>query len=239
MNDQMHTEPHDGPSDRRDVLIGRIIDGEATGQDWAEFRQLVGQLAGDDQSVFAEIAELQDLRRRTMDIVEQAGDLADTVSLPAHMHPRVSPARRLHIAGVWGGWAMAAMVALAWSVGLRPGDPVLFSDSNGSRAGLGTGTLGSAGEALQTYLDLGKQSGSVIGELPSGIVLDKQPTADGLGYEVLYIRPIVERVIVRDVYQQIKTESGQVRIVPAPIAPATQTTPTPTPASASPRPLAW
>lgn len=233
MNDHTHHEPND----RRDVLIGRIIDGEATGQDWAEFRQIVGQIGGDDQSVFAEIAELQDLRRRTMDIVEQAGDLADTVGLPVHMHPRVSPARRLRAAGVWGGWAMAAMVALAWTLGLRPGDPILFSGSNGSRAGLGAGVIDSAGEALQKYLDLGKQSGSVIGELPSGIVLGKEPLSDGSGYEVLYIRPIVERVIVRDVYRQVQTESGQIQIVPAPIAPAVQTAPAQTPSA--PRPLAW
>ena len=115
MNDQLHPEPND----RRDVLIGRIIDGEATGQDWAEFRQL----AGDDESVFAEIAELQDLRKRTIDIVEQVGDLADTIELPVHMHPKASPAHRLRTAGVWGGWAVAGQYQGCRSVIVRDIDP--------------------------------------------------------------------------------------------------------------------
>jgi len=226
MNDQLHQEPND----RRGVLIGRIIDGEATGQDWAEFRQI----AGDDESVFAEIAELQDLRKRTIDIVEHAGDLADTVELPVHMHPKSSPAQRLRFAGVWGGWAAAALVAVAWSVGLRPGDPLIFNSQEGHQAGIASNVVNTAGDALQKYLDLGKESGSVIGEMPSGIVLDKQPLIDGSGYEVVYIRPIIERVVVRDVYQQVETESGQVQIVPAKI------TPTLPPASPSaPEPLAW
>ena len=227
MSDQLHPEPND----RRDVLIGRIIDGEASGQDWAEFRQI----AGDDQAVFAEIAELQDLRKRTLEIVDDAGNIAETVDLPMHMHPKASPAHRLRTAGVWGGWAVAAMVAIAWSIGLRPGDPLIFGDQNNAQAGLGNGVISSAGEALQKYLDLGKESGSVIGEMPSGIILDRQPLTDGSGYEVLYIRPIIERVVVRDgdVYRQIQTESGQTQIVPAPITPVS-------PASLStPQPLAW
>lgn len=227
MNDQLHPEP----SDRRDVLIGRIIDGEASGQDWAEFRQI----AGDDQAVFAEIAELQDLRKRTLEIVDDAGNIADTIDLPMHMHPKASPAHRLRTAGVWGGWAVAAMVAIAWSIGLRPGDPLIFGDQNNAQASLGGGVIGSAGEALQKYLDLGKESGSVIGEMPSGIILDRQPLADGSGYEVLYIRPIIERVVVRDsdVYRQIQTESGQTQIVPAPITPVSPASPS------TPQPLAW
>lgn len=231
MNDQLHPEPND----RRDVLIGRIIDGEATGQDWAEFRQI----AGDDESVFAEIAELQDLRKRTIDIVDHAGDAADTIELPVHLHPKASPAHRLKVAGVWGGWAVAAMVAIAWSIGLRPGDPIIFSDQGASQAGLGANVINTAGEALQKYLDLGKESGSVIGEMPSGIVLDKRTLSDGSGYEVLYIRPIIERVVVRDVYQQIQTESGQVQIVPAKITPAPSTPVFPPANPSAPEPLAW
>ncbi len=227
MSDQLHPEP----SDRRDVLIGRIIDGEASGQDWAEFRQI----AGDDQAVFAEIAELQDLRKRTLEIVDDAGNIADTIELPMHMHPKASPAHRLRTAGVWGGWAVAAMVAIAWSIGLRPGDPLIFGEQGNAQAGLGSGIINTAGEAFQKYLDLGKESGSVIGEMPNGIILDKRPLADGSGYEVLYIRPIIERVVVSDgdVYRQIQTESGQTQIIPAPITPTTPASPS------TPQPLAW
>lgn len=214
----MNDRPDHEPADRRDVLIGRIIDGEASGQDWAEFRQI----AAGDQSVFAEIAELQDLRRRTMDLVDEAGQLAEAIDLPVYMHSRISPTSRLRTAGFWGGWAAAAAVALAWSTGLRPGDPVIFGDHAANQASLGQGVIRTAGDAFQRYLDLGKESGSVIGEMPSGIVLDKQPLNDGSGYEVLYIRPIIERIVVRDVYRQVQTESGRIQIVPASITPPTQ-----------------
>jgi len=211
MSDQLLPES----SDRRDVLIGRVVDGEADSQDWAEIREL----AGDDQSVFAEIAQLQDLRRDTIEMVEGAGDVADTVELPLYAHPKATPAGRLRFAGVWGGWAVAAMVAIAWSVGLRPGDPLFVGDLNADmQAGnLGGGVIQTAGDALQQYLDLGKASGMVVGELPSGIVLEKQPLADGSGYEVLYIRPIIERATVHNVFREIQVESGKMQIVPAQI----------------------
>ena len=208
MNDQLQPKP----SDRRDVLIGRVVDGEASSQDWAEIREL----AGDDQSIFAEIAELQDLRRDTMEMVDEVGDLAEGVELPLYMHPKSSPAGRLKFAGVWGGWAVAAMVAVAWSIGLRPGDPLLVGDLNqGTQTGsLGGSVIQTAGDALQQYLDLGKESGEVVGELPSGIVLEKTPLSDGSGYEVLYIRPIIERAVVHNVFREVQTESGQMKIVP-------------------------
>jgi len=211
MNDQLRPEP----CDRRGVLIGRVVDGEASSQDWAEIREL----AGDDQSVFAEIAELQDIRRDTIEMVDEVGDIADTVELPLYMHPKATPAGRLKFAGVWGGWAVAAMVAVAWSVGLRPGDPLIVGDlNNGAQTGsLGGSVINTAGEAMQRYLDLGKESGTVVGELPSGIVLEKVPLADGSGYEVLYIRPIIERTIVHNVFRQVRGESGQMQIVPAKI----------------------
>ncbi len=216
MNDQLQPKP----SDRRDVLIGRVVDGEATSQDWAEIREL----AGDDQSVFAEIAELQDLRRDTMEMVEEVGDVADTVELPLYMHPKTSPTRRLKFAGVWGGWAVAAMVAIAWSIGLRPGDPILIGDLNsGTQTGSPGGkVINTAGDALQQYLDLGKESGEVVGELPSGIVLEKTPLTDGSGYEVLYIRPIIERAVVYNVFREVQTETGERQIVPAQMPENTQ-----------------
>lgn len=209
MNDQVRPEP----TDRRDILIGRVVDGEATSQDWEEIREL----AGDDQTVFAEIAELQELRRQTIEHVEEAGDIASRVELPSHLHPKVTPAGRMSFVGVWGGWAVAALVAVAWSIGLRPGDPLIVGDAN---SGTMTGNLGgavatNASEALQQYLDMGKESGTVIGELPSGIVLEKHPLADGSGYEVLYIRPIIERATVHNVFREVQTESGKSQIVPA------------------------
>lgn len=221
MNDQERPEP----TDRRDVLIGRVVDGEATNQDWNEIREI----AGDDERVFAEIADLQALRRETIGYVDEAGDLAERVALPTHLHPKMTPAGRMRFVGVWGGWAVAALVAVAWSIGLRPGDPLIVGEPN---TGAMTGNLGgpavlSAGDALQQYLDLGKESGTVVGELPSGIVLEKRPLADGTGYEVLYIRPIIERATVHNVFREVQTESGKTQIVPADL---------PKPAS---RPLSW
>lgn len=206
----------DGAHDARDVLVGRVVDGEASGTDWAQIREL----AADDPGVFQEIAELQELRRQLTAYVDDAGEIAERVSLPMHLHPRVAPAGRLRMTGIWGGWAVAALIAVAWMVGVRPTDPVIVGDAGQdmARGGLATGAIDTAGEALDRYLELGKQSGTVVGELPSGIVLEKQPLPDGSGYDVLYLRQFIERARVTTLLEEVETEDGKSMIVPRPIS---------------------
>lgn len=206
----------DGAHDARDVLVGRVVDGEASGTDWAQIREL----AADDPGVFQEIAELQELRRQLTAYVDDAGEIAERVSLPMHLHPRVAPASRLRMTGIWGGWAVAALVAVAWMVGVRPTDPVIVGDAGQdmARGGLASGAIDTAGEALDRYLELGKQSGTVVGELPSGIVLEKQPLPDGSGYDVLYLRQFIERARVTTLLEEVETEDGKSMIVPRPIS---------------------
>lgn len=209
-------EEMDGRHDARDVLVGRVVDGEASGTDWAQIREI----AADDPGVFQEIAELQELRRQLTAYVDDAGEVAERVSLPMHLHPRIAPAGRLRMTGIWGGWAVAALVAVAWMVGVRPTDPVIVGDAGQdmARGGLAAGAIDTAGEALDRYLELGKQSGTVVGELPSGIVLEKQPLPDGSGYDVLYLRQFIERARVTTLLEEVETEDGKSVIVPRPIS---------------------
>lgn len=203
----MNTE-HTEYSDRRAVLIARVIDGVATSEDWRELRER----SDDEQAVWTELAEQQELHRRVSSVVDAAGDVAEGVELPMHLHARTSPMHRLRVTRAIGGWAVAAMVALAWSMGVHPGDAVVSGDPGEAQANLAPATITSAGEALKRYLDLGMESGQVVGEVPENMVLDSRPLPEG-GYEVLYVRPIIERTVVHSVYRQVRDDTGGVHVI--------------------------
>lgn len=67
----------------------------------------------------------------------------------------------------------------------------------------------SSSGALREYLRKGNQDGTVIGEMPRKILMQAQPAADGLGYDVVYIRQILERGKVNDLYRFSEDEAGR------------------------------
>jgi hypothetical protein len=69
----------------------------------------------------------------------------------------------------------------------------------GIKAGLVT--VGNADDAYQAYMDFGKKDGRVVDEVPDRVLVRSTPVATGQGYEVVYLRQIVEKVIVKDLYQ--------------------------------------
>ncbi|MEL6311327.1 MAG: hypothetical protein AAFQ17_03010, partial [Pseudomonadota bacterium] len=92
-----------GEQDRRDILVARVVDGEATSEDWRELRTI----AASDQTIWAEIAEQQDLKRELDVAVEDAVSVAERVALPMHEHASVSPNSRMKLALTAGGWLAA------------------------------------------------------------------------------------------------------------------------------------
>ncbi|MEO1583431.1 MAG: hypothetical protein AAFR96_02530 [Planctomycetota bacterium] len=219
MSDAPSTGTND--RDRHDVLIARVVDGNATSEDWRELRAI----ASHDQSIWAEIAEQQDLKRELDGAVEDAVSVAERVELPMHEHASVAPRRRLRLALTGGGWVAAAGLLLAFTVGVRGGVQTPALLSNGPSDGQRTVSAGipspitSAGEALAKYMELGRQSGEVIGELPTSLVLERTPTDDGR-YKVVYLRQIVEQTFVDDVYQTATDDTGQTFVVPKASTPA-------------------
>ncbi len=203
-------------SDRRDVLIGRVIDGEASGSDWADLRAL----AEADPSVWTELAETQRQHEALSAVVQSAGVIAEGVEIPegALLTPGERFDRRMAFVRAWGGWAAAAAILLVWFTGL-PGDGGSRETRPGQQAGLisaGGSNETSPDSILDRYLTVGRQEGRVLGEMPRRVVLDTKPVRGGL--EVTYLRQIVEREIVtRDrLYRLGRDEFGKAALIPDP-----------------------
>lgn len=199
----------------RDLLISRVIDGRAAGGDWHSLREL----AAGDPGVWRDLEETQQMHETLCADVAQACAVAERVGVDSHRH-QMDLSRRLSIAGAWGGWLAAAAVGLAWTVGVPAG-------SDGSSAiGSVVPTPGpeyvrieSPEDALRTYLDRGRDDGSVLGLVSDPRVLETRTLPDGSGVEVLYVREIVERRLIEQVYRLSHDEAGNVRPVQVRLTP--------------------
>lgn len=71
-------------------------------------------------------------------------------------------------------------------------------------------------DALRAYLEMGQKSGAVVGELPGKPVLEKRVLENGGGFEVIFVRQIIERSRVPAMYEfDQSNEFGG--IVPTPV----------------------
>ncbi|MEQ8768925.1 MAG: hypothetical protein RIB60_00295 [Phycisphaerales bacterium] len=199
----------------RDVLITRVVDGEASSADW---KTLAG-LAATDQRVWAELAEQQQAHDELCRAVEIATAPADSVELSDlddHLSAPNSMERRLRAVGTWGGWAAAAAVALLWTTGLNPTEPM--AGDMGEQAGLVR--IGDSPEdAFDRYLAAGRADGTVVAEIPDRVVRSVRPLESGQ-VEVTYVRQVIERRTVDETYRRAMDEFGRTVEVPVPVAPA-------------------
>lgn len=193
----------------REILIARVIDGEATPEDW----QAIRDLATTDPALWGDLAESQSNHDQLRAAVGELVAIADAVEAPIREHAAISLAQRLGLVGRWGGWAVAAAVLLAWSLGLL-GVP---TSQDNIHAGLGPDIqpAQSPDQALDSYLEQGKAVGRVVRQEPGLVILDTKPINDGKNIEILYLRQIVERAVVDNLYRVSRDESG--RLVPMPV----------------------
>lgn len=182
-----------------DILLTRVIDGRATGEDWRRLEAL----AQIDAGVWRELALAQRddalLRQGMARALERAGQ----VTLPEG-HPAGSVAMtraRTRLVATWGGWGVAAMVAVALLT--RPG----HETPRGGEQIAGSPIL-TAADALHTYLEKGRQEGVVIEEMPAKWLVQSAPAANGRGFDVVYLRVIMERTQVPDLYKFSSDEFG-------------------------------
>ncbi|USO00041.1 MAG: hypothetical protein H6810_05105 [Phycisphaeraceae bacterium] len=206
-------EQNTGSGDRRDELISRVIDGEASERDWMALRAL----AEADPTVWTDLTKTQAQHEALCALVDEVGLIADDVELP--VGPLLTPVEHFErrMAGVrtWGGWAAAAAVLLVWFTGLP-------SPTAGDRTQ--TGGVGNIGDVfpktpegiLDRYMEAGQKSGQVLGQMPQRVVLETRPIAGGDGVEVVYLRQIIEKQVVSSTmsYRLGRDEFGQTTLVP-------------------------
>ena len=196
-----------GAGEDRDALLTRLRDARALPRDWLTLRD-TGRA---DAAVFDELHDAQ----RDVCALEQAmaGPIgaADRVDVPVGR----AVIGRLGGSAPWArptlGWALAAALGLAWVTQLvapaRPGSAT-------NTAGLLSAPQ-SPDEALARYLDLGRREGRVVGEVPERMVVESRPAENGEGYEVFYIRQVLERALVKDLYREGVSDTGERVLVPA------------------------
>ena len=202
----------------REVLISRVVEGRAEASDWMRLRALSRELEG-------ALARVQD------------------VALPAVGADRTERLGVLHLGGErWGGeravavaghrvrtalpWALAACLGLALFTQMNLPARVTPVPGAGGVATMGTSgaSLGpsvmtpgysSPDDALAEYLRLGKEQGQVVAELPQRVVVESRPAPGGAGYEVLYLRQVLERAVVSDLYRTGVDDAGRRVLLPA------------------------
>lgn len=196
----------------RDVLLGRVLDGEATPEDWSAFRALATR----EPEVWRDLAEAQQDRASLDEAVARALLIADDIEAPVEHRLGEHLAVRTRRVASWAGWALAAGLAIAAAV--NPG-AVRTGQQTGLEAGAQPTVLNAAGvtppsfaspeEALRAYFDAGSEQGRVLGEMSQPVVLGYAPAPGGKGVEVVYLRQIVERTIVDGVYEMAQDETGR------------------------------
>lgn len=194
-------------TDREDILIGRVVDGEATGADWGELERM----ASDDEGVWARLARAQRSQASLARAVDDEVVVAELVDLPASDHERAHVWSEVSVRWrAYSGWAVAAAMALAWvgaaRFSLRPEPGGLPPTQTAGPA------LAGMDDLMQRYVEQGSAQGRVLAELPM-VMIESGPAQGGEGVDVVYVRQLLERVRVKNMYELGVTEYGE----PAPV----------------------
>lgn len=160
-----------------EILIGRIVDGEAGDDD----RQRFELLSARDPELWRRLAARQQDMLMLIERVEEETRSIDRIDVPAFAPQRFTRWSGLRSAAVWSGWAAALALALFWGMGslidhepLAATQPVMIEQSL------------SPAQHLDRYLT----APFVLGEMqPTLMEVEQLP--DGR-YAASYLRRIVE-----------------------------------------------
>ena len=201
---------NDGGARQSDVLISRVVDGLARESDWTEFRALADR----EPTLWRELAEMQHDHAELSGLVQAAVRTADGIEAPVKEEMDRRFSERMKLVGTWGGWAAAAAIVLVWATGPAG---LINRNSQLQQSGFGTPIPiqqpMSATDALQTYLDKGREENLVVGEIPSQVLIEARPLKAG-GYELLYLRQIMERRVVKELNTVGQSDDGRPVAVP-------------------------
>jgi hypothetical protein len=231
MNDHNHTNSTDSGSQDQgldlDVLIGRIVDGEASD---AERRRFEG-IASGDGSLWRRLALRQQDMSMLVAHVEPALDAAESIELPAVGFERSAPvigsisnahsdATRTGPRWSWwaacAGWAAVVAIAATWGISQQLGG--IQVDRQARQADARPVSIAPE-EHLREYLG----APFVLGEM-TPTLLNVETLSDGR-YAVSYLRRIVE-VSYFDAPEEIPLdEEGNLIDAPHALPPSTRPTP--------------
>lgn len=199
--------------DDADLLISRAVDGRTSASDWA----MLETAAVQDPGVWRRLAQAHRDQALLVKSVGRVVDTAEHVELPsrveAEQHAQDAPPSRLHSFRSWGGWAAAAVLLFAVIVQTNRIGSFQAPDQSVGTTGTnmaGPAGLATAAEAFNTYLNKGKEEGRVLGEVPDQVLVDSRPAPNGEGFDVVYVRQVVERARVQDLYRFSRDEAGRV-----------------------------
>jgi hypothetical protein len=194
-------------------LISRIVAGEAEAGEFEQFTRLAER----DADLWRELAMSQRDQAELVAVMEKAGAVAERIETAAEEEepPMITIARGraddshhgpVRVAGAWSGWAIAATIGLAWFFGglsQKFTQPAPNGDSPTQQAGIKPGIIpvSNASEALDAYVQKGREEGRLLSEHPQRLLVRTQPAESGDGIEVIYIQQFMERVVVPDVYR--------------------------------------
>lgn len=194
---------------RMDILISHVIDGDATDSQWNE----LAVLAEKNPGIWRDLAESQRDQLVLSRAMNAAVEIAEDVSAPIEQIEllRQEEPRHRHVsrAGAWSGWAVAAVIALA-AFSNRMG-----MNMNGSpNPSVQTAGFLTPDAAFDEYLRLGQESGDVVGEIPTRVIVSSEKNPSGQGYELICLRQVMIRLKVTDLYEIAgRDELGQPMLV--------------------------
>lgn len=217
MTDMKHNgHDHDAPdagwgASREDVLIGRIVDGEASQRDFEDLERL----GAHDQDVWRRLAHAQRAHARLERAVEDRIALAELIELPRGH--RLGGGGVIGRIGMFTGWAAAAALGVALLVQWpSPGSPAPGSPGSPTSGGIASTeaastprvelasfgpllTTATPDEAYQQYLMAGLADGRVVAEMPARLVeMREVPNSDVR--EVYLVRQTLERVPATEIW---------------------------------------
>jgi hypothetical protein len=187
-------------NERIEQLISRIVDGDVDEVSWRELEVHAAR----EPALWPHLARAQRDHSLLASAVGAVAARAECVDAPmAGGHHRFT-------AGAWAGWALAAIVGLAWVIGLRP----TMRPAETASPPVMTAGFTSPEDAFRRYLELAQEQEVVLQEIPTRILIDSRPLVDGSGYELLYLRQVIERTVVPELYHlEGRDEAGQPSLV--------------------------
>lgn len=194
---------------RQDVITHRVVDGAASAD---ELRELA-ELATMDDSVWGRVAEALRIDRTVSEGVDAAAMIAATIEAP---HARAGITRASRHAGAlrlrqWSGWAAAAVIAIAFVIVQIVNSPLTEPVPTTMIAT--APTQPALDDVIHAYVQAGLEQGRVLRELPP-VTVEINPTPDGLATEVTYVRRLLERTTIDQVYRIGHDEHGRPMAVP-------------------------